>query len=159
MEHLIRSLNVFWRSERLLADYQLKQATQRIQLNALAALVAVFGLVMLSIAAFFAIVPYWGHALAALTVGGADLMLAMVLILYARSLRPTPEVEMVREVRNMAVSDIEEEIALVEAEIVTIKDGIKNFMHHPVDMLLPGAIGPLLSAVVKGLGSTKKKNQ
>ena len=159
MEHLIRSLNVFWRSERLLADYQLKQATQRIQLNALAALVAVFGLVMLSIAAFFAIVPYWGHALAALTVGGADLLLAMVLILSARSLRPTPEVEMVREVRNMAVSDIEEEIALVEAEIVTIKDGIKNFMHHPVDMLLPGAIGPLLSAVVKGLGSTKKKNQ
>ena len=45
------------------------------------------------------------------------LLLAMVLILYARSLRPTPEVEMVREVRNMALSDIEEEIALVEAEI------------------------------------------
>ena len=84
------------------------------------------------------------------------LLLAMVLILYARSLRPTPEVEMVREVRNMALSDIEEEIALVEAEIVAMKDGIKNFMHHPVDMLLPGAIGPLLSAVVKGLGSAKK---
>jgi hypothetical protein len=128
MEHLIRSLNVFWRSERMLAEYQLKQSTHRIQLNALAALVVVFGLVMLSIAAFFAIVPYWGHALAALTVSGANLLLAMVLILYARSLRPTPEVEMVREVRNMTVSDIEEEIALVEAEIVAIKDGIKNLM-------------------------------
>ena len=58
MEHLMRSLNVLWRSERLLAEYQLKQASQRIQLNALAALVAVFGLVMLSVAMFFAIVPY-----------------------------------------------------------------------------------------------------
>jgi hypothetical protein len=41
---------------------------------------------------------------------------------------------MVREVRNMALSDIEEEIALVEAEMVAMKDGIKNFMHHPVDI-------------------------
>ena len=48
MEHLLRSLNVFWRSERLLAEYQFKQGSQRIQLNALAALVAVFGLAMLS---------------------------------------------------------------------------------------------------------------
>ena len=156
MEHLMRSLNVFWRSERLLAEYQLKQEAQRIQFNLLAALVAVFGLVMLSMAAFFALVPYWGQALAALTVGGADLLLSMVLIVYARSLRPPPEVEMVREVRNMALGDIEEEIALVEAEIIALKDGIHQFMRHPVDMLLPSAIGPLLSAVVKGLGSAKK---
>ena len=156
MEHLMRSLNVFWRSERLLAEYQLKQEAQRIQFNLLAALVAVFGLVMLSMAAFFALVPYWGQALAALTVGGADLLLSLVLIVYARSLRPPPEVEMVREVRNMALGDIEEEIALVEAEIIALKDGIHQFMRHPVDMLLPSAIGPLLSAVVKGLGSAKK---
>jgi hypothetical protein len=156
MEHLMRSLNVLWRSERLLVEYQLKQGTQKIQFNALAALVAVFGLMMLSVAAFFAIAPYWGHALAALTIGGADLLLAAVLTLYARSLRPTPEVEMVREVRNMALSDIEDEIALAETELVAIRDGIHQFMRHPVDMLLPGVIGPLLSAVAKGLGSAKK---
>lgn len=156
MEHLIRSLRVLWRSERILAEYQLKQGTQRIQLNALAGLVAIFGLVMLSTAAFFALVPYWGNALAALTVSGADFLLAVVLIVYARSLRPTPEVEMVREVRNMALSDIEEEIALVDAELVSLKDGIYKFMSHPVESLIPGAIGPLLNAVVKGIGSAKK---
>ena len=156
MEHLMRSLNVLWRSERLLAEYQLKQASQRIQLNALAALVAVFGLVMLSVAMFFAIVPYWGHALAALAVSGTDLLLAMVLILYARSLHPPAEVEMVREVRNMALNDIEEEIALVESEVVALKDGIQRLLQNPVDVLLPGAIGPLLGAVVRGLGAAKK---
>jgi hypothetical protein len=84
-------------------------------------------------------------------------MLAMVLILYARSLRPTPEVEMVREVRNMAVSDIEEEIVMAEAEIVAMKEDITRFMRHPVDRLLPAAIGPLLGAIVKGLEPAKKK--
>jgi hypothetical protein len=156
MEHLMRSLNVLWRSERLLVEYQLKQGTQRIQFNALAALVAVFGLAMLSVAAFFAIDPYWGHALAALTIGVVDLLLAVVLTLYARSLRPTPEVEMVREVRNMVIGEIEDEIALAQTELVAIRDGIHQFVSHPVDMLLPGVIGPLLSAVAKGLGSAKK---
>ena len=156
MEHLMRSLTVFWRSERLLAEYELKQASKRIQLNALAALVAVFGLVMLSVAMFFALAPHWGHALAALAVSGTDLLLATVLILYARSLHPPAEVEMVREVRNMALNDIEEESALVESEVVAMKDGIQRLLRNPVDMLLPGAIGPLLGAVVKGLGAAKE---
>ena len=156
MEHLMRSLTVFWRSERLLAEYQLKQSSQKIQLNALAGLVGLFGLVMLSLAVFFALVPYWGHALAALVVSGTDLLLAMVLILYARSLHPPAEVEMVREVRNMALNDIEEEIALVESEVVALKDGIQRLLDDPVDMLMPGAIGPLLGAVVRGLGAVKK---
>ena len=106
MEHLIRSLRVLWRSERILAEYQFKQGTQRIQLNALAGLVAVFGLVMLSIAAFTAI--------------------------------------------------LSATIAMVDAELVSLKDGIYKFMSNPVESLIPGAIGPLLNAVVKGLGSAKK---
>ena len=52
MEHLMRSLAVLWRSERLLAEYQLKQSSQKIQLNALAGLVGLFGLVMLSLAGY-----------------------------------------------------------------------------------------------------------
>ncbi|MGD9310947.1 MAG: phage holin family protein [Desulfosarcina sp.] len=156
MEHLMRSLTVFWRSERLLAEYQLKQSSQKIQLNALAGLVGLFGLVMLSLAVFFALVPYWGHALAALVVSGTDLLLAMVLILFARSRKPTAEVNMVSEVRDMALSDIEEEFTLMQEEVVALKEGIHRFMQHPVDTLLPGAIGPLLGAVVRSLGAVKK---
>ena len=85
-----------------------------------------------------------------------DLLLATVLILYARSLHPPAEVEMVREVRNMALKGIEDEIALVESEVVAMKDGIQRLLRNPVDMLLPGAIGPLLGAIVKGLGTAKK---
>jgi hypothetical protein len=156
MEHLMRSLAVLWRSERLLAEYQLKQSSQKIQLNALAALVGLFGLVMLSLAVFFALAPYWGHALSALAISGVDLLLAVVLILYARSQKPTAEVDMVREVRGMALNDIEEEVALVQAEAIALKEGIHRFIDHPIDTLLPGAIGPLMSAVIKGLGASRQ---
>lgn len=126
------------------------------QFNALAGLVAIFGLIMLSLAVFFVLAPYWGQALAALTVGGIDLVLAVVLVIYAGSLKPTGETEMVKEVRNMALSDIEEEIALAETEFVAPKDDVHKFIRNPLDTLLPVAIAPLLSAVIGGLGSAKK---
>lgn len=156
MERFLQSFRILWRSERLLAEHQLRLGVQRLQFNALAALVAVFGLVMLTIAAFYVLVPYWGHALAALTVGGANLVLAAALVAYARSLRPSAEVEIVKEVRDMAVSDIKEEVALVGAEVDALKDNARKFLRNPFDALLPGAIGPLLNAVARGLGSSKK---
>jgi hypothetical protein len=79
-----------------------------------------------------------------------------VLVSYARSLKPPAEVEMVKEMRDMAVSDIKEEVALAEAELEALKDDARKFLRNPVDALLPSAIGPLLSAVVRGLGSAKK---
>lgn len=156
MEHLVRSLKVLWRSELLLRQNEFRLSTQKIQFNALAALVAVFGLVMLGLASFFALVPYWGNAMAALIVGGTDLVLAGLMVTYARSLKPAAEVEMVKEMRDMALNDIHEEIAQAEADLVTLKDDVHKFVRNPVDALLPGVIGPLLGAVTRGLGSSKK---
>ena len=156
MEHLIRSLKVVWRSERILTKKEFWLGTKKLQFAALAGLVAIFGLVMLSLALFFALVPYWGHALAALTVGGIDLVLAGLLVAYAGSLKPAAEVEMVKEVRDIALNDIEEEIALAEVELLALRDDVRRFIQKPFDALLPGAIGPLIGAVTRGLKSAKK---
>ena len=157
MEYFARSFKVFWRSERLLKQNEIRLTMQRIQCNALAAFVAVFGLVMLTLAVFFALVPYLGQALAALAVSGADLTLAGMLYAYGRSLKPAPEAEMVREMRDMALSSMEDEVARAEVELVALKNDVHKLIRNPVDVLLPHAIGPLVSAVTSSLGSTKKK--
>jgi len=156
MEHLVRSLKLAWRSERILKQNDFQLAMKKIQFNALAGLVALFGLVMLSLAVFFALVPYWGQALSALTVGSIDLVLAIVLIAYAGSLKPPAEVEIVKEVRDMALGDVEEELALAEAELISLKDEVRSFVRNPLDTLLPVAIGPLIGAVTRGLSGAKK---
>ena len=119
---------------------------------------AVFGLVMLTLAVFFALVPYLGQSLAALTVSGIDLALAGALLVYGRSLKPAPEVEMVREMRDMALSNIEDEVVRVEADLVAIKNDVHKLIRNPVDVLLPHAIGPLVSAVTRGLVQRRKSN-
>lgn len=156
MEHLARSLKMVWRSERLLRENEFRLTLQKFQLSALAGLVGIFGLVMISLALFFALVPHMGQALAALCVGGVDLFLAILLIVWAGSLKPAPEVELVKEVRNMALADVEEEISLAQTEVIALKDEVHGFIRNPLDTLLPGAIGPLLGAVGRGIVSPKK---
>jgi hypothetical protein len=157
MERFVRSLRILWRSERLLVEQDVRLGARRIQFNALAGLVGLFGLVMLSLASFFALVPYWGEALAALAVAVGDLVLAAGLIAYARSLTLPAEIDMVREVRDIALSDLEEEMALAEEEIASVKADVQKFVANPVDALLPGLVGPLVAAIARGLASARKQ--
>lgn len=159
MERAVRSLKLLWRSERLLAERQLELGASKIQLNALAGLIAVFGLGMFSVALFFALVPPWGEALAALGVGVADLALAAGLVTYARSLQPGTEVGMVEQVRDMALTDLEEEAAAAEAEVVALKDDVHSFLKNPMDALLPSVVGAMVRAVTGGLRSSQTRNR
>lgn len=159
MDHFIRSFKVFWRSERLIRKNELQLLTKNILLNALAGLVGLFGLVMLSLSSFFALEPYMGNALAALTVGGTDVVFAGILLVYTGSLKPAPEVAMVKEMRDIAISDMENELRKAEGELVALRNDAKKIIRNPLDALMPSVISPLLGAVVKGLQSSSKKKE
>lgn len=159
MDHFIRSLKVFWRSERLIGKNELQLLTKKTLLHAMAGLVGIFGLVMLSLSIFFALVPYMGNALAALTVGGTDVVLAVILVAYASSLKPAAEMAMVKEIRDMAISDMEKELEKADAELKTLRNDARKFIRNPFDALMPIAISPLLGAVAKGLRSSNKKKE
>ena len=159
MDHFIRSLKVFWRSERLIKENELRLAIKKTTINGLAGLVAIFGLVMLSLSVFFALVPYLGNALAALTVGGTDIFLAGALVTYAGSLKPAPETQMVKDMRDMAIGDMEKELAKAEAELAALRTEARKFVRNPIEAILPVAIAPLVGAVAKGVLSSSKKEK
>ena len=156
MERFAHGLKVLWRSERLLGRNELRLIVQKAQFNALAGLVALFGLVMLSLAVFFALVPYWGQAWAAFAVAAADFMLAGVLFASARAVKPPAEVEMVQEMRDGALSDIEHEVSRADAELRALGNEARQFVRNPVDALLPAVLGPVLTAVTRSLKSKEQ---
>jgi hypothetical protein len=158
MEHLGQNFKVLWRSEQLLRKHELRQFSQKIFFKALAGLVAIFGLVMLSLAAFFALVPFCGNSLAALFVGSFDIVLSGILVMYAKSLKPTTEAKLIREMRDKALDDIEEKVTRAEAEFVALKDNVSKLIRNPVDSLMHFTLGPLLSAVVRSMRSSKKQS-
>ena len=158
MDHFIRSLKIFWRSERILRENELRLITQKTMCHALAGLVAIFGLAMLSLAVFFALVPIMGQALAALSVAGIDLILAGALVTYAGKLKPPPEAAMMQEVRDIAIGDMEYELVKAEKELVGLKNEAQRFIRNPFESFLPFATGPLLNVVLKGMRSSSKKD-
>ena len=106
---------------------------------------------------FFALEPYLGQPLAALSVAGIDLVMALGLTIYARSLQPADEVEIVREMRDTALKEIELEVALVEAELTGLKDDARRFIKNPIDVLWPSVIGHMFNAVSRGVRSSTKQ--
>lgn len=66
---------------------------------------------------------------------------------------------MVKEIRDMAISDMEKELEKADAELKTLRNDARKFIRNPFDALMPIAISPLLGAVAKGLRSSNKKKE
>ncbi len=156
MEQIVRSLKVAWRSERLLRENELRLLVQKVQLNALAGMVVFVAFVMLNFAGFYLLDSQVGKPLAAFCIAGIDVVLAALLMLWSASLKPAPEVALVEEVRDMALADVEEELAVAETELIALKDEIQDFVKNPMGTLLPVTIGPLLGAVTRAIASSDK---
>ncbi len=154
MQRITHSLKQLWKSERIIRTHEIRTGVLKVLMISFASLVLLFGLIMLELAGFFALVPRIGQPLAALSVTGVNLLIAILLLLRARSLKPPPEIEMVKQVRDMAMDDLEEEVALAGDEVKALRNDIHSFIRHPVDALLP-AVGPLIAAIARGIGSKK----
>ena len=67
---------------------------------------------------------------------------------------------MVKEMRDLPLDEpldeIEEAVARAEAELAELKDDVHKYISNPVDALLPAAIGSIMSAVARGLGTGKE---
>jgi glucose uptake protein GlcU len=159
MERIVQYLKVFWRSERLIRQNELGLLTRKILINGMAGLIAIFGLVMVSLATFFVLAQNWGQPLAALAIGCVDLLLSVILLMYAGSLKPAPEVQMIKEMRDMALTNISDEVGRAESELLKMKKDVQQIIRNPLDVILPQAIGPLLTALTSSFRSVKKEKE
>ena len=57
----------------------------------------------------------------------------------------------------MALTNIGDEVARMEAELVTLKKDVHKLIRNPVEVLLPHAIVPLISAFSRGKNTESKK--
>ncbi len=64
---------------------------------------------------------------------------------------------MVRNVLDMAVSDMENELTKAEAEFNESRSEARRFVCNPIVSLLPAAISSLVVFVAKGMLSPNKK--
>lgn len=151
VDSIVANLRALLRAQSILAEIKGRHLVARSGVTFFAAMVAAFGLVMLGLAAFFALEQVWGPIWAAVAVGLVALVLALLLVFIASRLTPGRDLELARQVQKTAIDGLLADGRAIEAELADLKNGFSR----PFDSLIPGVIVPLASIV---LNSLKRKS-
>jgi len=143
-ENVIKQLRVLWRTDRIIADIRMRHMLIGLGLRAFAALIAAFGLLMLELSAYFALVQIWSAISAAAILGAVNFVIAA--ILFAIAARPPSgrELELATEIHGSAVDALQLEARVLQSQV-------SGAIHHPLNGILPLLIVPLITIIIKSL--------
>ena len=147
-ENIVKNLRVLWRADRIIADIRMRHMLIGLGLRAFAALIAAFGLLMLELSAYFALVQIWSAIIAAAILGGVNFVIAAILFMIAARPPAGRELELASEIHNSAVDALQIEARAVQSQF-------SGMVHHPLNSALPMLLVPLITIIVRSLKKPK----
>ena len=142
-ENIIKNLRVLWRADRIIAEIQLRRIVVGLAAKLFAALFAAFGLLMLELAAYFALIQVWTAIAATVALGLFNFLLAGAILLIAS---------------GKAGGDREHDVAMAlhNSAVETLQLQARSFetarlSTHGLEAILPALIVPAISLLVKTL--------
>lgn len=147
-ENFVKNLCVLWRTDRIIAETRLRHMLVGLGLRAFAALIAAFGLLMLQLAAYFALVQIWSAISAAAILGLINFAIAAVLFVLAARPPAGRELELANEIHNSAVDALQIEARAVQSQFL-------GMVQHPLNSALPALLVPLITIIVRSLRKSR----
>lgn len=154
MNRISRNISIALRAERQIAQRHMAVIRNQTGLMAASGLIAGIGLIMVNVAAYFALSTSLSSYWSALIVGLVNFLLAIVIAVAANRLSADADVTGATEIRDMALEDIEAEFASAVAEVKNVASDIKQAVKNPLGSALPALVVPLVDTLLK---SGKKK--
>lgn len=142
-DNVVKHLRALWRTDRIIADIRLRQMLTSLGLRAFAALIAAFGLLMLELAAYFALIQIWSAIVAAAILGVVNFAIAAALFAIAARPPSGRDLELASEIHGSSVEALQMEARALQAELTAIA-------RHPLNNMLPLLV-PLIAIIVKNL--------
>jgi membrane protein implicated in regulation of membrane protease activity len=116
MENVVKHLRVLWRTDRIIAEIRMRHLLVGLGLRAFAALIATFGLLMLELSAYFALVQIWSAISAAAILGATNFVIAAALSAIAAK-RPTGrELELANEIHGSSIDTLQVEARALQSQ-------------------------------------------
>src|SRR5687768_2850320 len=116
-------------------------------LRAFAALIAGFGLLMLELSAYFALVQVWSAISAAAILGVVNFAIAAVMFVIAARPPSGREIELANEIHGSAVDALQIEARVLHSQF-------SGMVHHPLNSALPLLV-PLITMVISSLKKSR----
>lgn len=147
-DNVVKNLRALWRTDRIIAELRMRHMLVGLGLRAFAALIAAFGLLMLELAAYFALVQIWSAILAAAILGAVNFAIAAVLFLIAGRPPTGRELELANEIHGSAVEALQTEARGMQQQFAGI-------VQHPLNSALPHILVPLITIIVRSLKKSR----
>jgi membrane protein implicated in regulation of membrane protease activity len=149
-ENVVKHLRALWRTDRIIAEIRMRHMLIGLGLRAFAALIAAFGLLMLELSAYFALVQVWSATSAAAILGAANFVIAAVLFVIGG--RPPAgrelELELATEIRGSAIEALQGEARALQSQFT-------GMVHHPLNSVLPLVLVPLITIIIRSLKKSR----
>ena len=142
MQRVIHHIRLLWRSELEVAEARLFAIVRRSIFLLLAGLIALAGLCMLNVAAFFMLEARYGPVWAAIAMALGDFVIALAVAGIASASRSGSRLQAALDHRQEAISGIEDEFSALRDQIA-----------------LPLVLIPLITAIIRGLRKNKPDPQ
>ena len=146
-ENVVKHLRVLWRTDRIIADIRLRHLLIGLGLRAFAALIATFGLLMLELSAYFALVQIWSAIAAAAILGTVNFAIAAILLIVAGRPPSGRDIELAKEIHGASIEALQLEARALQAQV-------SGAVHHPLSTIVPVLV-PLIAIIVKSLRKTE----
>ena len=143
-ENVVKHVRALWRTDRIIADIRLRHLLLGFGLRAFAALIAAFGLAMLELAAYFALIQPLNAIFAAVILGIVNFAIAAIFLAIAARPPSGRELQLASEIHSSSIEGLQLEVRALQSEI-------SGVIHHPLNGVLPLLIVPLISIIVKSL--------
>ena len=147
-DNVVKNLRALWRTDRIIAEIRMKHMLVGLGLQAFAALIATFGLLMLELAAYFALVQIWNAISAAAILGLFNFVIAAVLLVIAARPPAGRELELANEIHGSAVDAL-------QIEVRTAQSQFSSMAQHPLNSALPILLVPLITIIVRSLKKSR----
>ena len=157
MNELIAKLRIFLRAEITLFKADARRRSNRVMFMAVALACFLVALSFVNVGAFFMLTDADTEARAAFTLAVVNMLVAIIPAFLARNIKPGPEEDMVREIREMALDEINRDVESVSKEVAAIGNSVKQ-VRDSFSMVgsssLPalGSLLPLLINLLKKKG-------
>jgi len=139
-----------------LARIRVQRTGFQAALFTVAALFALFGLVLLNLAGYHGLAPRMGSAGAALAVAAVNMVLAAVAVAIALNARPgSANEKMAQEIRDLASDEIKKDVDEVRGEINRVGDEIEGIRTGIASM--SDAVPDGVRSVISLANSVRKK--
>jgi hypothetical protein len=143
-ENVVKHLRLLCRTDRIIAEIRLRHLLVGLGLRAFAALIAAFGLLMLELSAYFALVQIWSAISAAAVLGTANFVIAAALFVIAARPPAARELELANEIHGSSIDALQLEARALQSQA-------SGIIHHPLSGVLPLLIVPLITIIIRSL--------